>query len=268
MTDGLGETTALVTGAQGFIGCWLTERLLDEGAQVVAPVRDLEPASRFRREGIAPRCRLIRADVIDREAIVRALTEHRVRAVFHLAAQPIVGFANRSPHSTWESNIRGTYTVLEACRAARDAGAPIERIVVASSDHAYGSQPQLPYREEAALAARYPYDASKACADLIARSYASDLRAAGRGHADGEHLRWRRPELVADRPRHGSGAGRRPSAGDPLRRHPRARLPLRRRRGRRLPGDRPLARRSRLSRPGVERRPDAAGLGAGVGAAR
>ena len=172
MTDGLGETTALVTGAQGFIGCWLTERLLDEGAQVVAPVRDLEPASRFRREGIAPRCRLIRTDVIEREAIVGALTEHRVRAVFHLAAQPIVGFANRSPHSTWESNIRGTYTVLEACRAARDAGAPIERIVVASSDHAYGSQPQLPYREEAALAARYPYDTSKACADLIARSYA------------------------------------------------------------------------------------------------
>jgi CDP-glucose 4,6-dehydratase len=115
---------------------------------------------------------VIRADVVDREAMVEALTEHRVRAVFHLAAQPIVGFANRAPLSTWESNIRGAYTVLEACRAAREAGAPIERIVIASSDHAYGSQAQLPYREEAALAARYPYDTSKACADLIARSYA------------------------------------------------------------------------------------------------
>ncbi len=174
MTHGLGETTALVTGAQGFIGCWLAERLLDEGAQVVTPVRDLEPAARFRSEGIADRCRLVGADVIDHAALVTALTEHQVRAVFHLAAQPIVGFANRAPHSTWDSNVRGTYTMLEACRAAREAGAPIERVVVASSDHAYGRQPELPYREHDSLEARYPYDVSKACTDLIARSYASE----------------------------------------------------------------------------------------------
>jgi len=174
MPDDLKETTALVTGAQGFIGCWLAERLLDEGAQVVAPIRDLEPRARFRAEGIADRCRLVHADVIDRAALVATLGEQRVTAVFHLAAQPIVGVANRAPHSTWESNIRGTYTLLEACRIARDAGAPIERIVVASSDHAYGRQPELPYREDDALEARYPYDVSKACADLIARSYASE----------------------------------------------------------------------------------------------
>jgi CDP-glucose 4,6-dehydratase len=172
MTNGLEDTTALVTGAQGFIGCWLAERLLDDGARVVAPVRDLEPRTRFRSEGIERRCEVVRADVIDREALARAITEHEVSAVFHLAAQPIVGFANRSPHSTWESNIRGTYALLEACRSATAAGAPVERIVVASSDHAYGSQPDLPYPEDRSFDALFPYDVSKACADLIARSYA------------------------------------------------------------------------------------------------
>jgi CDP-glucose 4,6-dehydratase len=166
------RSTTLVTGAQGFVGCWLAERLLDEGARVVAPIRDLDPRTRFRADGIDRRCELLPADVTDYETLLRALTEHRVTAVFHLAAQPIVGFANRNPHSTWESNVRGTYTVLEACRAARRSGAAVERIVVASSDHAYGSRERLPYREDDPLEALYPYDVSKACADLIARSYA------------------------------------------------------------------------------------------------
>ena len=112
------------------------------------------------------------ADLTDYDAMLRILNEYDVRAVFHLAAQTIVGIANRSPLSTWDSNVRGTYTLLEACRAAAAVATPVERIVVASSDKAYGDQEELPYREDTPLLARYPYDVSKACTDLIARSYA------------------------------------------------------------------------------------------------
>jgi CDP-glucose 4,6-dehydratase len=173
MTTGLDNTTALVTGAQGFIGCWLAERLLEEGAQVVVPARSVEPRSRFRIEGIEERCDVVRADVLDHEALVRTLADHRVELVFHLAAQPIVGVANRSPHSTWETNIRGTYMLLDACRVAAESGSPMPRIVVASSDHAYGDHQQLPYREDFPFRALFPYDVSKACADMLARSYAT-----------------------------------------------------------------------------------------------
>jgi CDP-glucose 4,6-dehydratase len=162
----------LVTGAQGFIGCWLAERLLNEGATVVVPRRDVEPESRFVVDGIEGRCVVAQADILDYEAITRVLNEHDVSAVFHLAAQTIVGTANRSPLSTFETNVRGTYTVLEACRAVGVVGDPIERIVVASSDKAYGDHDELPYREGFALQPRYPYDVSKACTDMIARSYA------------------------------------------------------------------------------------------------
>jgi CDP-glucose 4,6-dehydratase len=172
-TTGLENTTALVTGAQGFIGCWLAERLLEEGAQVVVPARSVEPRSRFRIEGIEERCEVVHADVLDHEALVRTLADHRVELVFHLAAQPIVGVANRSPHSTWENNIRGTYMLLDACRVAAESGSPPPRIVVASSDHAYGDHEQLPYREDFAFTPRFPYDVSKACADMVARSYAT-----------------------------------------------------------------------------------------------
>jgi CDP-glucose 4,6-dehydratase len=113
------------------------------------------------------------ADLIDYGAILRILNEYEVRAVFHLAAQTIVGKANRSPLSTWESNIRGTYILLEACRSAAAVSAGVERIVVASSDKAYGDQEELPYKESTPLLARYPYDVSKACTDMIARSYAT-----------------------------------------------------------------------------------------------
>jgi CDP-glucose 4,6-dehydratase len=103
---------------------------------------------------------------------VRALNEHGVRAVFHLAAQTIVGTANRSPLSTFETNIRGTYTLLDACRSVGAVGDPLESVVVASSDKAYGNHDELPYREDFPLQPRYPYDVSKACTDMIARSYA------------------------------------------------------------------------------------------------
>jgi CDP-glucose 4,6-dehydratase len=165
--------TALVTGAEGFIGSWLAERLLDEGATVVALRREVPALSRFRLERLEERCELVDGDLGDHESLVRILGEYEVSTVFHLAAQTIVGAARRSPLSTFETNVRGTYTLLEACRARAVAGRPLEAIVVASSDKAYGEHDELPYREDFALRPRYPYDVSKACADLLARSYAA-----------------------------------------------------------------------------------------------
>lgn len=161
----------LVTGAQGFVGSWLAERLLADGAQVVVPRRDARAESRFRAEGIEERCDVVDADVTDYEAVMRVLHEYRVRTVFHLAGQSVTAVAGRSPYSTWESNVRGTYTLLEACRAAREVGERIERVVVASSVLAYGGG-EPPWREDAPLRPSAPYGASKAAADLIARSYA------------------------------------------------------------------------------------------------
>ena len=119
--------SVLVTGAQGFVGSWLTERLLAEGARVVVLRRDAEPESRFHTEGIEERCVLAQADLLDYEELLRVLNEHEVTAVFHLAAQTIVGTANRSPLSTFETNVRGTYLLLEACRAVGVVGDPVER---------------------------------------------------------------------------------------------------------------------------------------------
>jgi CDP-glucose 4,6-dehydratase len=166
-------SSVLVTGAQGFIGSRLAERLLEEGARVVVPRRDVPALSRFRLHGLEERCDVVQADIQDYDAIVRVLHEYEVSAVFHLAAQTIVGTANRLPLSTWEANVRGTWNVLEACREARFLGTEVERVVVASSDKAYGAQEELPYREDLPLTPAWPYDVSKACADLIARSYAA-----------------------------------------------------------------------------------------------
>lgn len=171
--EGYSGRSVLVTGAQGFVGSWLAERLLDGGAKVVVPRRDVPSDSRFATAGIAERCETVAGDLVDYTGMLRLLNEYEVHSVFHLAAQTLVGTANRSPLSTWESNVRGTYTLLEACRAAATVGTPVQRIVVASSDKAYGDQDELPYRESTPLLARYPYDVSKACADLIARSYAA-----------------------------------------------------------------------------------------------
>ena len=163
--------SVLVTGADGFIGSWLVERLLDEGTRVVVPRRDSAPESRFRADGIEAQCHVVLADILERESMVRILNEENVDTVFHLAAQAIVGVANRSPLSTWESNVRGTYTLLEACREV--TAEPVQRVVVASSDKAYGDHEQLPYDENAPLQGRHPYDVSKSCADLIAQMYAA-----------------------------------------------------------------------------------------------
>lgn len=172
MSDRYKGVPVLVTGATGFIGSRLTQRLLDEGAEVIVPRRDEPAASYFRIAGLEERCTVVPADLLDFDGLLRIVNEHRVKAVFHLAAQTIVGTANRSPLSTWETNIRGTYNLLEACRAAGVVGDPVERIVVASSDKAYGSHEQLPYREDFALQPQYPYDVSKAATDMIARTYA------------------------------------------------------------------------------------------------
>jgi CDP-glucose 4,6-dehydratase len=170
------RSTVLVTGAQGFVGSWLAERLLDDGARVVVPQRDIEPEARFRTDGLEQRCVVVAADIEDYEAMTRVLAEHGVDTVFHLAAQAIAGTAQRSPLATYEANVRGSYVLLEACRAASVVGNPLERIVVASSYTAYGPQAEPPYREDLALQPSRPYDVTKACADLIARSYAATYR--------------------------------------------------------------------------------------------
>ena len=165
------DACALVTGGQGFIGSHLVERLLAEGARVVVPRRDVPSLSRFRLAGLEARCDVVALDLSDDGGgLARVLNEYDVDLVFHLAAQAIVALAGRSPLSTFESNVRGTWNLLEACRSLGAVGP--RAIVVASSDKAYGQQAELPYREDMPLLAVHPYDVSKACADLLARSYA------------------------------------------------------------------------------------------------
>ncbi|MEO8698408.1 MAG: NAD-dependent epimerase/dehydratase family protein [Kofleriaceae bacterium] len=162
------DRRVLVTGATGLLGSHLTAELCERGASVVCLVRDEVAASLFSRRRLDQRVTIVRGRLEDYELLERTINEHEISCVFHCAAQAIVGTANRLPLSTWESNVRGTYNLLEACR--RNAGL-VERIVVASSDKAYGDQIELPYREGAPLEGRFPYDCSKSCTDLIARSY-------------------------------------------------------------------------------------------------
>jgi CDP-glucose 4,6-dehydratase len=162
-------TRVLFTGAQGFIGSWVAERLLGEGAEVLVLDRPPTAPSRFVLRGLSERCTAVAADLLDHASLRAAIEDHGVQAVFHLAASAIVGSATDSPLSAYEVNVRGTWNLLEACRGANASPA---RIVVASTDKAYGIHENLPYREDHALQPRYPYDASKACADMIARSYA------------------------------------------------------------------------------------------------
>jgi CDP-glucose 4,6-dehydratase len=161
--------SVLVTGAGGFIASRLALSLVEDGWSVVVLERDAPRVSGLDLWDLRSRAHVVRGDVRDGETVRRVLAEYDVRSVFHLAAQVLVGVASRSPESTLDSNIRGTWTLLEACRTTGD----IESIVVASSDKAYGSQPELPYTESAPLGALFPYDASKACADILARSYAT-----------------------------------------------------------------------------------------------
>ena len=161
------DRPTLVTGATGLLGSWLTRRLLEAKADVVCLVRDWVPRSELVRGGALESVNVVRGDVRDRDLIERTLGEYEVDTVFHLAAQTIVGVANRNPVSTFESNIQGTWNVLEACRRSPS----VKSIVVASSDKAYGDQEVLPYSEDTPLEGRHPYDVSKSCTDLIAQAY-------------------------------------------------------------------------------------------------
>ncbi len=158
----------LVTGAAGFVGAHLVDELLRLQAKVVVLIRDHNPQSQLFKSGNVEQVTLVSGDLEDYWSIERALNEHEVDTVFHLGARAIVGAANRAPLPIFESNIRGTYNLLEACRTHEKL---VKRIVVASSDKAYGSQPVLPYTEDMPLIGRFPYDVSKTCTDLLAQSY-------------------------------------------------------------------------------------------------
>jgi CDP-glucose 4,6-dehydratase len=163
------QRRVLVTGATGLVGSWLCRRLLDDGAHVVALVRDWDPQSELIRSRDIRRCTVVSGCLEDYPTLVRAIAEHETDTVFHLGAQAIVGTALASPLATFESNIRGTYNLLEACRVHRDL---VQRTVVASSDKAYGHSDVLPYTESMPANGRHPYDVSKSCADLLAQTYA------------------------------------------------------------------------------------------------
>ena len=156
----------LVTGAYGLLGGWLVKALLEADARVCVVRRDATARSALSAMGLEDSVSVVHGDICSDGFVERVLVDYEVDSVFHLAAQTLVGSANNSPVSTFETNVRGTWTVLEACRRH---GA--ERVIVASSDKAYGNHDELPYREDHALRPRYPYDASKAAADLISRSY-------------------------------------------------------------------------------------------------
>lgn len=157
-----------ITGATGIVGSWLVNELLAQEAYVVALVQDADPQSELYRNGDITLVSVVNGALEDFWTLERAINKHEVDTVFHLGAQTIVGTAHRFPLPTFEANIRGTYNLLEVCRLHRDT---VQRIVIASSDKAYGQQPHLPYTEEMPLNGRHPYEVSKTCADLIAQSY-------------------------------------------------------------------------------------------------
>jgi CDP-glucose 4,6-dehydratase len=163
------DRSVLVTGGTGLLGSWLVAGLMEAGANVVCLVRDWVPQSELVRTRRIEQVKTVRGDVCDRDLIERTLGEYEVEIVFHLAAQTIVGIANRNPISTFSTNIGGSWNLLEACRRSPK----VSSIVIASSDKAYGDQEHLPYDESMPLQGRHPYDVSKSCADLIAQTYAA-----------------------------------------------------------------------------------------------
>ncbi len=162
------DRPVFVTGATGLLGGWLVRRLVEEGASVTALVRDWVPQSTLLTADWLKKVTIVRGDVRDQVVLERSLGEYEIDTVFHLAAQTIVGVANRNPVSTLDTNIRGTWALLEAARRS-----PLTKaVIIASSDKAYGDHEELPYDEDAALQGEHPYDVSKSCADLIAKMYA------------------------------------------------------------------------------------------------
>ncbi len=166
------DRPTLVTGATGLVGGWLVSRLVEAGADVVCLVRDWVPQSKLTAEKLIERVRVVRGEVQDQKLMERCLGEYEIDTVIHLAAQTIVTIANNNPISTFESNIAGTWALLEACRRSPT----VKQIVLASSDKAYGDSATLPYDEKTPLQGRHPYDVSKSCADLLAQCYAESYR--------------------------------------------------------------------------------------------
>lgn len=166
------DRRVLVTGCTGVLGSWLTAKLVELGADVVGLVRDWVPQSQLVRSGTMDRIKVVRGSVTDEETVNRVFAEYEIQTCFHLAALTVVGVANRAPVPTFETNVRGTWLLLEA---ARQWG-KVEQVIVASSDKAYGSHDVLPYTEDAPLQGNHPYDVSKSCADLIAQTYANTYK--------------------------------------------------------------------------------------------
>ncbi len=162
------DRPTFITGGTGLLGPWLIRRLIGDQADVVCLVRDWIPECELFQSGLLSKVKIVRGDLRDQALLERTLGEYEIDTVFHLAAQTIVGIANNNPISTFETNIAGTWALLEACRRSPT----VSRILLASSDKAYGDQDELPYNEDTPLEGRHPYDVSKSCADLIAKSYA------------------------------------------------------------------------------------------------
>ena len=222
------DKPTLVTGGTGLVGHWLVKRLMAAGADIVCLVRDWVPHSELVRSGLIKQVKVVRGDVRDQELLERILGEYEIETVLHLAAQTIVGIANSNPGSTFDSNIRGTWAILEACRRSPRVG----QIVVASSDKAYGEALQLPYDESTPLRGQHPYDVSKSCADLLAQTYAVTfdlpvvITRCGNFYGGGDL----EPHRAGDDPLDPAG----PAADHPVRRPVRPRLLLRGRRCGRL----------------------------------
>jgi len=159
--------SVFVTGCTGLLGSWLCKELVERGADVTGLVRDWVPRSILLKEDIISNMNVVRGGVEDFYTLERTLNEYEIEIVFHLAAQTIVEIANRNPRSTFETNIKGTWNILEACRRVPT----VKEIIVASSDKAYGEQHKLPYDETDPLQGTHPYDVSKSCADLLTRAY-------------------------------------------------------------------------------------------------
>jgi len=167
MNDFWNDRNVCVSGCTGVLGSHLTHVLVEKRANIVGLVRDLVPKSDLVQSGTFDQINIVRGCVEDYYAVERAINEYEIDTVFHLAAQTIVRTANRNPLSTFESNIKGTWCILEACRRVPT----VKRIVIASSDKAYGEQDKLPYDENAPLIGSHPYDVSKSCADLLSLMY-------------------------------------------------------------------------------------------------
>ena len=162
----------LVTGATGILGGWLTKALVDRGHSVVCLVRDHVPEANFHLLGLDRKVKIVRGALENLRDLSRAFSEHGIETCHHLGAQPIVTVGNRHPISTFESNIRGTWNVLEVARRCRT----LKRLVLASSDKAYGDLDTLPYTEDMPLRGAHPYDVSKSCGDLLSQSYLREYR--------------------------------------------------------------------------------------------